>query len=66
MLATGPSLEKAMWSAIELETIARQYYHTLLIGGPVLLPADEAEDVARGFGTYGHQSTKTGASARQA
>ena len=37
MIAVGPSLAKAMWLAVELETIARQYYHTLLIGGPVLL-----------------------------
>jgi hypothetical protein len=26
-----------MWLAVELETIARQYYLTLAIGGPVLL-----------------------------
>lgn len=61
MLATGSSLQKAMWAAVELETIARQYYHSLLIGGPVILPDDEIEDVARGFGTYGHQGGKAGA-----
>ncbi|MEL6266782.1 MAG: class II aldolase/adducin family protein, partial [Pseudomonadota bacterium] len=33
MIASGANLEKAMWLAVELETIARQYYHTLLIGG---------------------------------
>ncbi|MBV9219576.1 MAG: class II aldolase/adducin family protein, partial [Methylobacteriaceae bacterium] len=37
MIATGSSLEKAMWLAVELETIAKQYYMSLLIGGPVLL-----------------------------
>jgi len=26
MIATGASLDKAMWLAVELETIARQYY----------------------------------------
>ena len=52
---TGSSLSKARWAAVELETIAKQYYHTLLIGGPVILPDDEIEDVARSFGTYGHQ-----------
>ncbi|PKQ06362.1 MAG: class II aldolase, partial [Alphaproteobacteria bacterium HGW-Alphaproteobacteria-10] len=41
MIATGANLAKAMWLAVELETIARQYYMTLLIGGPVLL--DEAQ-----------------------
>jgi L-fuculose-phosphate aldolase len=37
MIATGATLDKAMWLAVELETIARQYYLTLAIGGPVLL-----------------------------
>lgn len=55
MLATGSSLPKAMWAAVELETIAKQYYHALLIGGPVILDDDEIEGVARSFGTYGHQ-----------
>jgi L-fuculose-phosphate aldolase len=58
MLATGSSLEKAMWAAIELETIARQYYHSLLIGGPVILPDAEIEDVVRAFGSYGYQTPK--------
>ena len=55
MVVTGSSLPKAMWAAVELETIAKQYYHALLIGGPVILPDDEIEGVAKSFGTYGHQ-----------
>jgi L-fuculose-phosphate aldolase len=55
MLATGTSLEKAMWAAIELETIAKQYYHSLLIGGPVVLPDEEIAGVLQGFATYGVQ-----------
>lgn len=55
MLATGSSLPKAMWAAIELETIAKQYYHTLLIGGPVILPDDEIAGVLESFGSYGRQ-----------
>ena len=35
MIATGPTLAKAQWLAVELETIAKQYYLTLCIGGPV-------------------------------
>lgn len=58
MLATGSSLPKAMWAAVELETIARQYYHALLIGGPVILDDEEIAGVARSFGTYGHQDKK--------
>ena len=29
MIATGPTLDKAMWAAVELETIAKQYYYSL-------------------------------------
>lgn len=55
MIATGATLEKAMWAAVELETIAKQYYHTLLIGGPVVLPETEIAGVIEGFATYGLQ-----------
>ena len=55
MIATGSSLAKAMWLAIELETIARQYYLSLAIGGPVLLPADEITRVMDKFKSYGLQ-----------
>jgi len=44
MLAAGDNLDKAMWLAVELETIAKQYYHTLLIGGPVILPPSAIEE----------------------
>ena len=53
MLATGPNLKKAMWLAVELETLARQYYLTLTIGGPVVLPDDEIERVMEKFKGYG-------------
>ena len=55
MIALGEGLEKAMWRAVELETIARQFWHTLQIGGPVLLTDEEIADTARGFGSYGVQ-----------
>lgn len=58
MLATGSSLPKAMWAAIELETVAKQYYHALLIGGPVILDDEEIEGVVKSFGNYGHQGKK--------
>ena len=44
MIAAGENLDKAMWLAVELETIAKQYYHTLLIGGPVMLPTSAIEE----------------------
>lgn len=49
-IATGYDLANAMWRAVELETIARQYFNALLIGGPVLLTTDEMrETFAKGL-----------------
>lgn len=55
MIATGANLDKAMWLAVELETIAKQYYHSLLIGGPNILSEEAIADTVRSFGTYGLQ-----------
>jgi L-fuculose-phosphate aldolase len=55
MIAVGTSLDKAMWLAVELETIARQYYLTLAIGGPVLLSEADIAETASAFGSYGVQ-----------
>ena len=57
MLAAGPNLARAMWLAVELETLAQQYFNTLLIGGPVLLNEAEIADAARSFASYGVQGT---------
>jgi L-fuculose-phosphate aldolase len=57
MLVCGPTLERAMWLAVELETIARQYYQSLLIGGPVLLSDAEIAEAAEKFGSYGAASS---------
>jgi L-fuculose-phosphate aldolase len=53
MIATGPDLAKAMWLAVELETIARQYYYSLALGGPVVLPDAEIAQVIERFKNYG-------------
>jgi L-fuculose-phosphate aldolase len=53
MIAIGTTLERAMALAVELETLARQYYMSLLIGGPVLLTEQELEEARAGFATYG-------------
>lgn len=55
MIAAGADLERAMWLAVELETLARQYFNTLQIGGPVLLSDAEIADAAGSFGSYGMQ-----------
>jgi L-fuculose-phosphate aldolase len=53
MIATGPDLAKARWLAVELETIAKQYYLTLCVGGPVLLSDAEIATVQERFKSYG-------------
>ncbi|MEM7056459.1 MAG: class II aldolase/adducin family protein [Pseudomonadota bacterium] len=57
MITIGETLEKAMWRAVELETLAKQYYHSLLIGGPVLLSDQQMADAHKRFGSYGLQDT---------
>ena len=54
MIAIGPSLAKAMWLAVEVETLARQYHGCLQIGEPPLLPKDEIERVRVKMTGYGH------------
>jgi len=65
MLATGPDLDRAMWLAVELETLARQYFNTLLIGGPVLLDEAQIADAAKSFGSYGLQDIHKRVGARK-
>jgi L-fuculose-phosphate aldolase len=55
MIVCAANLDRAMWLAVELETIARQYYHSLLIGGPVLLSEAEIAATVAKFATYGMQ-----------
>ena len=54
-IAVGETLDKAMWRAVELETIARQYYLSLSIGGPILLSDEQIAETMKGFGSYGIQ-----------
>jgi L-fuculose-phosphate aldolase len=53
MIAIGPSLAKALWLAVEVETLARQYHGCLQIGKPPLLSSDEIERVRAKMAGYG-------------
>ena len=53
MIAIGPSLSKAMWLAVEVETLARQYHGCLQIGTPPLLPEAEINNVLAKIAGYG-------------
>jgi L-fuculose-phosphate aldolase len=55
MIAVGPSLAKAMWLAVEVETLARQYHGCLQIGTPPLLSGAEIEEVRERMKGYGHE-----------
>ncbi len=65
MLAAGPTLARAMWLAQELETLARQYFNALLVGGPVLLSDAEIAETERAFAGYGPTGAHKGAAGRQ-
>ncbi len=54
MIAIGPTLEKALWLAVEVETLARQYHGCLQIGEPPLLSTEEIERVRQRMAGYGH------------
>ena len=53
MIVVGTSLTKAMWLAVEVETLARQYHGCLQIGNPPLLSNDEIEKVRSRMAGYG-------------
>ena len=54
MIALGDTLDNAMWHAVELETLAKQYYHSLLIGGPVILTDEQIAETAAAMKSYGY------------
>lgn len=62
MIAVGPTLDKAMYLAVELETLAKQYWLSLQVGGPVLLTEREIQDALAGFADYGFLSPPKAAS----
>jgi L-fuculose-phosphate aldolase len=64
MIAVGANLDKAMWLAVELETIARQYYLSLSLGQPFILSDADIEETAKGFASYGLQDQPVAVKAR--
>nr|WP_321456451.1 L-fuculose-phosphate aldolase [uncultured Cohaesibacter sp.] len=54
MIATGESLDKAMWLAVEVEALAQMYVNLLQItGSPECLPDEEIKVVLGKFVNYG-------------
>lgn len=55
MIAAGKDLDNAMWAAVELETLSKQYYYAKLAGDMTLLSDDEMAVVAEKFKDYGQK-----------
>jgi L-fuculose-phosphate aldolase len=53
MICHATTLERALTTAMRLETVARQYWMALQGGEPVLLTEDEMAQVHARYGTYG-------------
>lgn len=53
LIAIGASLEKAMWLAVEVEALARQYHGCLQLGDPPLLSGKQIQDVIDKIAGYG-------------
>jgi len=59
MVVAGDNLDKAMWAAVELETLSRQYYEARLLGELHILPDAEIGVVLEKFKSYGLQTGDT-------
>lgn len=59
MIVLAPNLSRAMWLAVELETLAKQYLLSLQAGTPVILTEAELAAAAAGFARYGLQDGST-------
>jgi len=60
MICFGKDLEKALWLAVEVETLCKQYFIASQAGTPVLLDDEEMRGVLRRFRTYGRQASELG------
>lgn len=59
MIATGPNLSKAMWLAVEVEALCRQYAIALQVGAPVVLSDAEVAETVERFRSYGPRDKST-------
>lgn len=53
MIAAGANLEKALWLAVELETLCHQYAVALQVGAPAILSDHEIHATVERFRGYG-------------
>jgi L-fuculose-phosphate aldolase len=62
MVATGRTVDQAMWRANELETLAKMSYLAHCAGNPVILPDDEIAEITGRFREYGLSAEPPGES----
>ncbi|MCJ2096857.1 class II aldolase/adducin family protein [Methylobacterium sp. J-072] len=60
MIAAGESLEKALWLAVELETLCWQYAVALQVGAPNILSDHEINGTVERFRGYGLNAVDKG------
>ena len=65
MTVCAPGMDKALWLAVELKTIARQYWLSLQVGGPVMLTDAEIADTHKCSSTYGLREERRSPVARR-
>jgi len=55
MICYHDNLERALWLGVEVEALARQYWHARQAGDPVILSDDEMDAVLDRFADYARQ-----------
>ncbi|MHC2017672.1 class II aldolase/adducin family protein [Methylobacterium sp. CM6247] len=56
MIAIGSNVTKALWLAVEMEALCRQYAAALQVGKPIILSDAEIARTVRRFESYGPRS----------
>ena len=60
MICFHDNLDKALWLAVEVEALAKQYWHCCQAGEPMLLSEQQMGEVLEKFKSYGKQPGKVG------
>lgn len=55
MICFHDNLDKVLWLGIEVETLAKQFWHALQLGNPVILSDAQMQQVIEQFAGYGKQ-----------
>jgi L-fuculose-phosphate aldolase len=58
MICFHDNLERALWLGVEVETLAKQYWHARQAGDPVILSERQMDEVMQQFKGYGKQPTE--------